>query len=198
MAIATARVGVALDRCASRYRHRPGVAFVSVSGKRDADGRLGSAHHRVRNSNIRTLVFSRAKIGMHAYGWSDEVDDRAGIRIHRRPGNILVPEIVAAEGSKSIEAGALPGAHRAAGALGRAGAGSTRTGATRTTASGAASRATRTAAGATSSSVQSRARCASATIRAGKCQCQRGRAGQQPHRGKMHAAIVTGNAGQAM
>ena len=39
------------------------------------------------------------------------------VRIHRRAGNILVPEAIAAEGTKPIEAGALSRAHRAAGAL---------------------------------------------------------------------------------
>ena len=117
VAIAIARIRIALDRRVARYRHRPRIAFVAVSGEVDADRRLGSAHHRVRDSDIRTLVLSRSKIGMHPDGRSDEVDDGARVRIHRRAGNILVPEIVAAEGTKSVEAGALSGAHRAASAL---------------------------------------------------------------------------------
>ena len=196
VAIAIARIRIALDRRASRYRHRPRIAFVSVSCKSDADRRLGSAHHRVRNSDIRTLVLSRAKIGVHADGRSDEVDDGAGIRIHGRAGNILVPKIVAAEGTKSVEAGALSGAHCAASAL--------------------ASRPSRThqnlnrpnrclqirfptrpaAAGACSARVQSRACCAPAAIRAGKCQCQRGRGGKQSRPGKIMPLLSQEMAGE--
>ena len=56
---------------------------------------------------------------MHSDGRSDEIDDGVRVRIHGRAGNILVPKIVAAEGTKSVEAGALSRAHCAASALGR-------------------------------------------------------------------------------
>ena len=82
MAIAIAGIGIALNRRIARYRHRPGIAFGAISGESNADRRLGSAQHGVRDSDIRTLVLSRSKIGMHSDARPDEIDD--GIRVRDR------------------------------------------------------------------------------------------------------------------
>ncbi len=65
VAIAASRIRIAFDLSVGRYRHRPRIAFVAVSGEVDVDRRLRSAHHGVRDSDNRTLVQSRSKIGVH-------------------------------------------------------------------------------------------------------------------------------------
>ena len=118
MAIAVARIRIALDLRIPRKRHRPRIAFGAVGCEGDVNRGLRSAHHRVRDPNRRTLILSRSKIGVHSDARPDEIDDGIRVRVYGRAGNILVPKVVAAKGTEPVEAGALSGAHRSAGALG--------------------------------------------------------------------------------
>ena len=56
VAIAATRIRTALDLSVGRKRHRPRIAFVAVGGEVDVNRRLRSAHHRVGDSDNRTLV----------------------------------------------------------------------------------------------------------------------------------------------
>jgi hypothetical protein len=81
---------------------------------------------------------------VHGRVCANEVNDRGGIRIHRRRRNIFVPETVAWEWDEPMQAGALSSGHLAAGA-GRAtttaAPSSTTSAATATSTTGASARA---------------------------------------------------------
>src|SRR5450432_257628 len=117
MTIAITWIRIALDRRGAGHWHRPRVAFGTVGRECYVDRGLRSAHDRVGNPNIRTLILSRSKIGVHPDGRADETDDAIRVRIHGRAGNILVPEVVAAKGTEPVKAGALSGAHCTTSAL---------------------------------------------------------------------------------
>src|SRR5690348_13523277 len=116
MAVA-ARIGIAFNRSVARDRHWPRIALRAIGGEIDVRQRLRSAYDNIWDTHARTLVESRAKIGVHSDGRSDEVDDGAGVGVHGGAGNVLLPKIVAGEGNEPVEAGALPRAHGSASAL---------------------------------------------------------------------------------
>src|SRR5262249_19725769 len=96
--------------------HFARIAFVSVSGEVDVHKALRAVHRNVRNS-----VSARAEVGMQADGRTDSADDRGGVGINRRTGNVLVPGIVRGEGQKSVEVRARAQAHYVAGQSAAAG-----------------------------------------------------------------------------
>ena len=116
MTVARPWARISLDRRTGRNRHRSGIALVAIGREIDLHRSLPGADDHVRNSHRTAGVEARAKVGVNGRVRANEVNDRGGIRIHRRRRNIFVPETVARERNEPVQARALASGHLAAGA----------------------------------------------------------------------------------
>src|SRR6202158_2571784 len=105
MAIAVARMGIALDRSVRGDWHRSGIALTAVGGEVDLHQRR-TAHDDVRNSDGLSSVEASTEIRMQRCGRTDEADDRVRIRIDRSARDVLIPEIVDRKRDEPIQTGA--------------------------------------------------------------------------------------------
>lgn len=118
MAIAGARIGIALDGSSERDGHGARVAFTTVGGVGDGNESLGGIDDGVGDAHVGAVVFTGTEIGMEANGGADVVDVVGGVGIDVGGGDVFVPEIVGGEWEKTVEAGALSDGHlRAIGGL---------------------------------------------------------------------------------
>ena len=99
----TSRIRIPFDRSISRHRHRSRIALCSIRGEVDVHQTLRTIHHNVWNAHVRALILTRSEIWMQTNPGSDEIDNCAGVRIHRRAGNVLVPCIVGREGNEAVQ-----------------------------------------------------------------------------------------------
>ena len=107
VAITGAGIGVTLDGRGNRNGHRPGIAFASIGGEVDGDGRLLPTDNEVGNADRRAQILARPKVRVHASASPDEIDDCSGIRIHWRGRNIGVPKTVGGKRYEASKTGAL-------------------------------------------------------------------------------------------
>src|ERR1700740_1100981 len=116
MAVAIAGIGIALDRSIRRNRHRTGIALASKRREVDVHRRLRTAHHNIRDADVRAAELAGAEIRMQANRRTDEGKNGRRIRIYRRGRDVLIPRIAGREGHKAVQASALAEGNAAAGA----------------------------------------------------------------------------------
>src|SRR5208337_215520 len=116
VAIASARIGVALNGCSERNGHGAGIAFIAVGGVGDGDERLRGIHDGVGDAHVGAVVFAGTEIRVEANRGADVANVIRRVGVNGGAGDIFVPEIVAREWQEAVEAGAL--AHRHLGAVG--------------------------------------------------------------------------------
>src|SRR5580700_1014936 len=117
VAVAVARVRIALDRGIVGNGHGAGIALTAIGG--EVDVHEGSAaHNNVRNPDGRSSIQASTEVGMHGSAGTDEVDERVRVGIDGGVGYVLVPRVVGREGNKAVQACAAPQAHAVARVLG--------------------------------------------------------------------------------
>ena len=107
MAVAIAWIRIALNRCVERNRHRPGIAFVTVSGEVNHHRHLRGRYHNVGDADGLIVVQSGAEVRMQWLAAADEVDDGRGVGIDLCAGDVGVPQAVGGEGNEAVQAAFL-------------------------------------------------------------------------------------------
>src|SRR5690349_15902704 len=110
-------MGISLDGCVGRNRHRARIAFIAVRGKSNVrEGR--TADYVIRDAHGRTGIQAGSEIGMKRDAGADEVDDRVRVWVDGQRRDVLVPEIVRGKWNEAIQIGSDAQTHLATGLSG--------------------------------------------------------------------------------
>src|SRR5437868_7856209 len=111
MAVAIARLGIALDERVRRNWFRSRITFVEESSKRDRHLGLSSSHNLIGNADCLIVKSTCTEVWMEGDGWSNEVDVVRRIGIDRCSGNVSVPQTGGLKWHKTVKAGELTDRH---------------------------------------------------------------------------------------